>query len=231
MFKENKFYTEKSQSRETTLLTGFFCRKERKMDNKNSLKILLAQCLHETANGYMVTELLKEFPTIQELMNATTEEMMLIKGIGKGKAQQLSAILRFVRYAQGNPDGKRVIMNSSQAVYALLRGELEYLPVEKFIVLGLSTKNHLIIQHTVSTGSLNASIVHPRETFRMLIRRACASTILVHNHPSGDSTPSKEDLVLTQKLAEVGRIMDIPVLDHIIIGQGQYVSMKEKGII
>lgn len=197
----------------------------------DSLKTILAQCLREDVNSYPVNELLKEFPTMQELMNATEEEMKLIKGIGVVKAKQLSAILRFIRYAHGNPDCERPMISSPKDVYNIVRGELEYLTVEQFMVLGLSTKNHVNFRHTVSVGSLNASIVHPRETFRMLIRRSCAAAILVHNHPSGDPTPSIEDVSLTKKLVEAGQIINIPVLDHIIVGQARYVSLKEKGVI
>lgn len=197
----------------------------------NSLKAILSACLREQENSYTINAILQEFPTLQELMNVTEEELIAIKGIGVVKAKQLLAILSFVRYMQSNSNGDRPNVGSPCDVYELVRGELEYLFVERFAVLGLSTKNHVIVQHTVSVGSLNASIVHPRETFNMLIRRNCAAAILVHNHPSGDPTPSPEDIVLTKKLIEAGEIIGIPVLDHVIVGQGRYVSLKEKGIL
>ena len=109
---------------------------------------------------------------------------------------------------------------------------MEYLQTEHFCVVGLSTKNHVLFQETISQGTLNASLVHPREVFKPLIKRACASVLLVHNHPSGNVTPSKEDIELTQSLVKAGELLQIQVLDHIIIGgNGQYVSFKEKGII
>ena len=201
------------------------------MHTNNSLQTLLAQCLREDVNGYTVTELLKEFPTMHELMNATEDEMKLIKGIGAAKAKQLCSILAFVRYAQANPEGmNRLVISSPQDAYNLMRSEMEYLQVEQFRILGLNTKNHVMFQHIVSTGTLNASLVHPRETFRTLIRRACAATILVHNHPSGDPTPSKEDINVTHKIAEAGNILDIKVLDHLIIGDDKYISLKEQGV-
>lgn len=202
------------------------------MHTNNSLQTLLAQCLREDVNGYTVTELLKEFPTMHELMNATEDEMKLIKGIGAAKAKQLCSILAFVRYAQANPEGmNRLVISSPQDAYNLMRSEMEYLQVEQFRILGLNTKNHVMFQHIVSTGTLNASLVHARETFRTLIRRACAATILVHNHPSGDPTPSHDDIALTKSLFQSGEIIGINVLDHIIVGQGRYVSFKEKGLI
>ena len=95
----------------------------------------------------------------------------------------------------------------------------------------LSTKNHVLKTAVISVGSLNASIVHPRELFREAINARAAAVILVHNHPSGDPAPSPEDIGLTRKLVEAGKLMDIPVLDHLILGDGKYISLKEKGIL
>ena len=202
------------------------------MNTLNPLQAILAQCLREDTNSYTVTELLKEYPTMQELMNATEDEMRLIKGICAAKANQLCVILSFVRYAQGNQDAaRRQVIRSPQDAYNLVRNELEYLQVEQFRVLGLNTKSHVVCQHIISIGTLNASLVHPRETFRPLIRKACASTILAHNHPSGIPDPSYDDIVLTKTLVQSGEIIGINVLDHIIIGHGQYVSFKEKGLL
>ncbi len=201
------------------------------MNEAHTLQRILAECLRESTDSYTIQALLREFPTMQALMNATEPDMLQIKGIGRAKARQLSAILNFVRFVQMNPVDNRIIIRSAQDIYALVRRELEYLTFEQFLVIGLNTKNHVIVRHTVSVGTLNASIVHPRETFKLLIRRACASTILVHNHPSGDPEPSKEDIQLTKRLIEAGRIIDIPVLDHVIVGQGRYASLKEEGII
>jgi DNA repair protein RadC len=109
-----------------------------------------------------------------------------------------------------------------------MRGKLEHLEVEQFHVIGLNTKNAVVFEEMVSQGSINASIVTPRETFHMLIRRHCAGAIVAHNHPSGDHpTPSKEDVALTEVLVESGKILGIPVLDHVIVGQGKYYSFKE----
>ena len=108
---------------------------------------------------------------------------------------------------------------------------LRYEQKEKFFVLPLSTKNHVLDEREVSIGSLNASIVHPRELFRTALEYAAASVILVHNHPSGDPTPSREDIDITRRLIEAGNLLEIPVLDHVIIGDDKYVSMKDKGII
>ena len=113
----------------------------------------------------------------------------------------------------------------------VLAAELSELAYESFIALALNTKNHVIAVLPVSNGSLNASIVHPRELFQRAILANCASLIIAHNHPSGISDPSTEDITLTRKLVEAGQLLDIPILDHIILGYGQYCSFKEKGLI
>src|SRR5665647_2151693 len=110
----------------------------------------------------------------------------------------------------------------------LMTEELRYLQKEHFVCLFLNTKNHVVGKETLSMVSLNASIVHPREVFRAAIKRSSASIICVHNHPSGDPTPSSEDIQLTQRLVEAGEIIGIDVLDHIVIGDHSFVSLKEQ---
>lgn len=195
------------------------------------MRDLLAGCLRESANGYVVDALIENYPNISELMNATEIEISSIKGIGIVKARQLKSILEFVRKVNAPDVTKRTIVRSPSDVFALVRAEMEFLQVEHFDVIGLSTKNHVIFRENISIGSLNASIVHPREAFKGLIRRSCASCILVHNHPSGDTTPSDEDVLLTKQLVECGKIIGIEVLDHVIIGAagGGYFSLKEQG--
>lgn len=109
--------------------------------------------------------------------------------------------------------------------------ELRYKKKEYFKVLLLNTKNHVISREEVSVGSLNASIVHPREIFAVPLRKSAASVILVHNHPSGDPSPSQEDLEVTRRLVDAGSILGIAVRDHIIIGDGCFFSFKEKGLL
>ncbi len=198
-----------------------------------NMRKLLAGCLRESANGYVVDALIAAYPNISELMNASETEICLIKGIGIVKAKQLKAILEFVRKVHAPDANKRVIIRSPKDVYDLVRGDMEFLQVEHFDVIGLSTKSHVIFKENISIGSLNASLVHPRETFRGLIKRSCASCLLVHNHPSSDTTPSKEDIILTKNLVECGKLLGIEVIDHIIVGAagGGYVSFKEKGFM
>lgn len=195
------------------------------------LKTILSECLREDVNSYTTQAILNEYPNTNALMNASLEELRLIKGIGPIKAKQIRAIMEFARYAYGVPEEKRIIIRSPHDAYNLVRGEMEFLQQEHFVVIGLDTKNQVILKHTVSIGSLNSSIVTPRETFQVLIRRHCASAIVVHNHPSGVADPSKEDIAITERLVETGKIIAIPIQDHIIIGKGYYFSFKEHGLI
>ncbi len=195
------------------------------------MRDLLAGCLRESANGYVIDSLIENYPNISELMNASEKEISSIRGIGIVKAKQLSAILEFARKVYTPDENKRIIVRSPKDVFNLVRADMEFLKVEHFDVIGLSTKNHVIFKENISIGSLNASIVHPREAFKGLIRRSCAACILVHNHPSSDASPSDEDILLTKKLVECGSIIGIEVLDHIIVAAdgGGYVSLKEQG--
>ena len=197
------------------------------------MRELLAGCLRESANGYVVDALIETYPNISELMSASEDEICSIKGIGVIKAKQLRSILEFVRKVNSPNVNKRVVIRSPKDVFDLVRADMEFLQVEHFDVIGLSTKNHVIFRENISIGSLNASLVHPRETFKGLIRRSCASCILVHNHPTADTTPSSEDISLTNNLVECGKMLGIEVIDHIIVGAvgGGYISFKEKGMI
>ena len=132
-----------------------------------------------------------------------------------------------VREGSSNTDKKTV--HSPEDVHAIIAAEYADAVVETAMMLALDTKNKIIGVFTISTGSLNASIIHPRDVFQRALLVNAASVILVHNHPSGDPTPSPEDVKLTKKLVEAGRVMDITVLDHVICGEGKYVSLRERG--
>lgn len=122
-------------------------------------------------------------------------------------------------------------IRSPEDAYKIANMELENSPNEKFLVLLLTTKNTVIGISIVSSGTLNASLVCPREIFQRAILSNAASLICVHNHPSGNPTASNEDITLTKKLAEAGNLLNIPVLDHVIIGDGKYISFKERGLL
>ena len=125
----------------------------------------------------------------------------------------------------------RKIVKVPDDAYQIMRGYFDGLACEHFVALMLNTKNHVIGIAPISVGSINATIVHPRELFIPLIQNLAASAILLHNHVSGDPSPSPEDLSLTSKLVECSRQLDISLLDHLIMGDGCYVSLKEQGVL
>ncbi|WP_245243548.1 RadC family protein, partial [Mesobacillus selenatarsenatis] len=126
---------------------------------------------------------------------------------------------------------ERYVIRSPEDGAKYLMNDMRFLTQEHFVCLYLNTKNQVIHRQTIFIGSLNASIVHPREVFKEAVRRSAASVICVHNHPSGDPTPSREDIEVTKRLAESGKIVGIELLDHLIIGENKYVSLKEKGYV
>lgn len=194
------------------------------------LKKLISVSLREQPDGYIIKELFQQFPTSVELMNVTEEQLIRIKGIGMGKARQLTAMLKLAK-ALTIPTQEKVTIRSPKDAFDLLEPDLRYSTKEHFVCLFLNTKNRVIFKEIISIGSLNAAIVHPREVFRSAIKRSSASLICSHNHPSGDCTPSSEDIDLTKRLVNAGEIVGIEVLDHIIIGGNTYISLKEKGLM
>ncbi len=194
----------------------------------SELEAILNTCLRERADAYTAKAILKEFPTVKELMNAGEEELKLIKNIGPIKAKQLSAIVKFAKYAYSVNEAKFIITGPESA-YEYMRGKLDPLEVEEFHVIGLNTKNAVVMKELISRGALNSSVVTPREVFNLLVKRRCAAAIVAHNHPSGNSSPSTEDINLTKALVESGKMLGIPVLDHVIVGHDEYYSFKEHG--
>ena len=132
---------------------------------------------------------------------------------------------------EGSSYTDKKIVHSPEDVHAIVAAEYADAVVETAMMLALDTKNKVIGIFEISRGSLNASIIHPRDIFQRAILVNAASVILVHNHPSGDPTPSPEDIALTKKLVEAGRVMDITVLDHVIVGEEGFFSLKEQGAL
>jgi DNA repair protein RadC len=163
--------------------------------------------------------------------DSSIEELSKIKGIGLAKSVQIKAAVELGRRISSYTGQNPTVINTPVDVKNLLMEEMRFLEKEHFKVILLNIKNHVISVEDVSVGSLNSSIVHPREVFKPAIRRSSASMILVHNHPSGDPAPSREDVEITRRLIEAGKILGIEVVDHVIIGNGVYISLREKGII
>ena len=165
------------------------------------------------------------------MVHISVPELAKIDGVGRVKAATLQAAIELGRRLAVQQAAKIEIIHGPEDVahYAMPRYRFEQ--KEHFAVLLLNTKNHVLGMPEVSVGSLSASVVHPREVFRAAIDYAAASMILLHNHPSGDPTPSREDIAVTERLVKAGKIMDIPVLDHVVLGNERFTSFKEKGLI
>lgn len=198
----------------------------------SSIKSLFTEALAEKHGSYVVEEIFSLFPSLTELMNVTEPELTAIKGIGKVKARQIVAALQLARKLNEPAIHAPFVIRSPRDAADILLPRLRYQQQEHFVVLFLNTKNHVIGQpETISVGSLNAAIVHPREVFRAAIKRSAASIIACHNHPSGDPTPSHEDVQLTTRLAEAGNITGIELLDHLVLGFDTWTSIKERGLL
>jgi DNA repair protein RadC len=178
----------------------------------------------------LAQEIVMRFGNMQNLAEASIEELCQIKGLGPAKALQLKAAFSLgLRLSKQAPSAKYRIENPVHA-YNLVKDELEREPRELFVVILQDIKGCSLGHHIVAIGTLSNTLVHPREVFYPAIRHHAASMILVHNHPSGDPTPSQQDLDITQNLIEAGDLMGIPVNDHLIIGNKCYVSMRQRGI-
>jgi DNA repair protein RadC len=179
----------------------------------------------------LAESLLYSFRDLRGLNAASSEELTEVaSGMGPAKSAQVKAALELGRRLNLQ-ETEVVKVRSPQDVAAWVMEDMRYLRQEYFKTLLLNTKNGIIACEEVSRGSLNSSIVHPREVFATAIRRSAAAVILIHNHPSGDPTPSQEDINVTRRLVEVGRLVGIDVLDHLIIGDGVWCSMKERGYV
>jgi DNA repair protein RadC len=177
------------------------------------------------------SRVLKESGGLNGLLTSSYEDYLELKGIGSAKASQLIALAEISKRFKSYKSGDEYKISEPKDAAMLLMEGMRNLKQECLKVVLLNTKNMVISIKDVSIGSLNSSIVHPREVFNEAVKKSCASIIVSHNHPSGDPTPSSEDINLTHRLSECGKLLGIEMLDHIIIGNGIYISLKEKGIL
>ena len=174
--------------------------------------------------------LLNKYGGIRGLHRAELAELTSEHGIGAAKAAGLKAAIELGRRLTLEAPEERPSISSPADAAALVQYEMQALEKEHLRVILLDTRNHVIHIEDAFQGSVNSSVVRVAEVFTPAIRRNATSVIVVHNHPSGDPSPSPEDITITRRIVEAGKLMEIAVLDHLIIGQGRYVSMKEKGL-
>lgn len=166
------------------------------------------------------------------LWRVAPEELIALDGVGPARAARLLACVEMSRRAGARKRGTRPVISTPEDVVALCGPQLRGLDREHFWTLALNTKKRLLRVIEVSVGSLNASIVHPRELFKDAVRVSAASVVIVHNHPSGDPTPSGADIQLTRRIVKAGDVLGIEVLDHVVIGDdGDHASLRDLGMM
>ena len=188
--------------------------------NKNDTAIDLARKILSKDNRGLIS-----------LRDTTLQELMQTNGVGQCKAAQILAAIEIGKRINYREALGKVKVNDPSTIANLYMDEMRYLQKEHFRIVLLDTKNQIIVTEEISIGTLNASIVHPRDVFKAAIKRNSNAMILIHNHPSGDPTPSNEDINITNRLIDAGNLIGIKVLDHIIIGDNRYISFKEKNLI
>ncbi|MEW6600721.1 MAG: DNA repair protein RadC [Nitrospirota bacterium] len=182
----------------------------------------------------LAREVMMRFSGLSDIEAASAAEFTDIKGIGRAKVAQLKAAFELGRrmlQADGGEDRSSLMFRNSRDVYEYFRPRFYGLKKERFLCALLDAKNRVFRETVVSEGTLTSSLVHPREVFRYAIKEAAASVIFVHNHPSGDPNPSRDDIDITKRLVETGKVIGINVIDHVIVSDGTYLSLMEKGYI
>ena len=212
--------------RETLLKKG-----ETYLSDSELLAILINNGTRDKSAITLAREIIETSDGIRNLSNITVEELSKIKGIGLAKACRIISALELGRRVSVASEMQKFKISSPQDIGNVYMEELRYKKKEIFRVVLLNTKNVIIGSKDISEGSLNASIVHPREVFLEAIKKSANKMILMHNHPSADPTPSSEDINITKRLISAGQIVGIEILDHVIIGDGSFYSFKENGQI
>ncbi len=169
--------------------------------------------------------------SLRRLGGRPLAEWSRVSGVGRAKAARLAAALELGRRAAGEADPQPERIRGPADVHRFYAGRMRDLAVEEFHVLALGSQSQVLADLLITRGILNSSLVHPREVFRAAIAEAAAGIIVVHNHPSGDPTPSADDRTVTRQLVDAGRLLDLPVYDHVIVGGERFVSFAEGGLL
>ncbi len=197
--------------------------------DRELLAIILRSGSREENALDLARRLLSQHHGLAGLLRLEAAQLMAEKGIGPAKAAQLLAALELGRRAVDRSLQKKRTIDSPEAAATFLLPKLAHLEQEVFVILYLDTRHRVMEHEILYRGSLNSSITRIAEIFRGAVRRNCAAILVAHNHPSGDPTPSPEDIAFTDRLIEAGQLLEIEVLDHLIIGDQKYTSLREQG--
>jgi len=200
------------------------------LSSQELLALIIGRGVSKRSVLDIAQELINRFGSVHGMSKATIEELSAIHGVGIAKAAQIQAAFELAKRQDLEQDISKFTINDPQSMVKAIRADIKDKAKEHFKLVLLNTRNKVIGITTISIGTLNASLVHPREVFREAIQRSASSVILVHNHPSDDLEPSEEDIRLTRRMVEAGKIMGIEVLDHIIIARHSFLSMKSRGL-
>jgi len=195
------------------------------------LALIIGRGVSKKSVMTIAQELLSRFGNIKAISEATLEDLSQIKGIGLAKAAQIKACFELGKRQDLEPEIKDFDIKDPQSVVKAIRASIKDKAKEHFKLILLNARNKIIGISTISIGTLNASLVHPREVFKDAISHNAYSVVLAHNHPSGDPEPSEDDLTITKRFVEAGKILGIEVIDHIIITKNGFISFKEKNLL
>ncbi|MDR7481783.1 MAG: DNA repair protein RadC [Armatimonadota bacterium] len=195
------------------------------------LAVLLGTGTRAASAAELAGALLGAFGSLETLSQARPEELARQSGIGVSRACRLLAAFELGRRLHAAPPARRPAIRAPSDVAALIGPQMRHLDREHFRAILLNTRHEVLEVAAVAVGGLDAAPIHPREVFKEAIRRSAAAVILVHNHPSGEPEPSADDLRITARLQQAGRVVGIEVLDHVIIGDGRFVSLRERGAL
>lgn len=195
------------------------------------LALVIGRGIPQKSVMNIAQELLAKFGNIKAISQATLEELSQIKGIGLAKAAQIKACFELGKRQELELEIEDIDIKNPQSVVKALQAKIKDKAKEHFKLILLNTRNKIIGISTVSIGTLDSSLVYPREVFKEAIAHNAYSVILAHNHPSGDPEPSEDDITITSRLIEAGKILGIEVTDHVIISKNGFFSFKEKGLI
>ena len=204
---------------------------EENLSNEELLAILLRTGTHEESVKDLSIRLIKQLKSFRKLNTITYKDLIKIKGIKEAKAITIIAAIELGRRLATPEDLKKLKITNAESLYEHFRLKIVNTNQEKLFAVFLNTKNEVISYETVFVGTQNKSITHPREIFHAAIKNSAVKIILLHNHPTGDVTPSKEDITFTNNIKELSMMLQIPLIDHIIIGETQYFSFFDQGML